>query len=97
MGRVREGKGKEEGSDTFKALKTKGFTKSLSSSFLSLFDSLSGEKKEELAGFYIWGEWGKEKEKKRIADCEIYTILDALEVLYGDDSTSLRGFLYIGI
>ena len=45
----------------------------------------------------MWGEGGKEREKKRIADCEIYTILDVLEALYGDDSTSLRGFLYIGI
>ena len=36
-------------------------------------------KKEELAGLYIYG---KEKEKKRIADCGIYTILDALEALY---------------
>ena len=30
----------------------------------------------------MWGVWGKEKEKKRVADCEIYTILDALEALY---------------
>ena len=42
--------------------------------------------------FICGEEWGKEKEKKRIADCEIYTILDALEALYGDDSTFLRGF-----
>ena len=45
----------------------------------------------------MWGEGGKEREKKRVADYEIYTILDALEALYGDDSTSLWGFLYIGI
>lgn len=50
------GEGEEEGSDTFKALKTKGFTISVSSSFLSTSDSLSGEKKEELAELFIYGE-----------------------------------------
>ena len=55
MGSVGEGEGKEEGSDTFKALKTKGFTISVSSSFLSLFDSLSGEKKGIGRAFYMWG------------------------------------------
>ena len=39
--------------------------------------------------FYIWGEWGKEKEKKRIDNREIYTILDALEALY----KRYRGFI----
>ena len=79
-------------------MKTGCFTVSVSSSFLSLFDSLSGEKGGGIGrAFYIWGGIGKERERKRIADCEIYTILDALEALYGDDSTSLRGFLYIGI
>jgi len=42
------GEGEEEGSDTFKALKTASFTISVSSSFLFPFDSLSGEKNEEL-------------------------------------------------
>ena len=97
MGRDWEGEGKEEGSDTFKAFKTKGFTISLSSSFLYSSGVFSGEKKGNGQNFFIWGGWGKEKEKKRVDDCEIYTILDALEALYGDDSTSLRGFLYIGI
>ena len=32
---------------------------------------------------FIYGEeWGKERERKRAADREIYTILDALEALY---------------
>ena len=92
-----EVEGEEEGSDTFKALKTKGFTISVSSSFLYSSGVFSGEKRGIGRSFYIWGGWGKEKEKKRVADCEIYTILDALEALYGDDSTSLRGFPYIGI
>ncbi|MBD5551482.1 MAG: hypothetical protein HDQ96_09940 [Lachnospiraceae bacterium] len=39
------GEGAEEESCNLKALKTKGFTISVSSSFLSLFDSLSGEKR----------------------------------------------------
>ena len=30
----------------------------------------------------MWGEGGKEKERKRIDNREIYTILDALEALY---------------
>ena len=50
------GEGEEEGSDTFKALKTKGFTISVASSFLSPFDCFSGEKTEESAGLFIYGE-----------------------------------------
>ena len=46
--------GEEEGSDTFKGLKTGCFTMSVSSSFLSAFDSLSG-KKGNWHGFFIWG------------------------------------------
>ena len=76
------GEGKEEGSDTFKALKTGCFTISVSSSFLYSSDSFSGEKRGTGRAFYIWGGIGKEKEKKRVDDCEIYTILDALEALY---------------
>ena len=76
------GEGEEEGSDTFKALKTGCFTVSVSSSFLYSSDSFSGEKRGIGRAFYIWGGWGKEREGKRIADCEIYTIFDALEALY---------------
>ena len=47
--------GEEEGSDTLKALKTKGFTISVASSFLSPFDSLSGEKRGIGRFLYIWG------------------------------------------
>ena len=86
------GEGKEEGSDTFKALKTGCFTVYVSSSFLYSSDSFSGEKKGELAGLFICGEReGRRGKRKRVADREIYTILDAVEALYGDDSTSLRG------
>ena len=50
------GEGKEEGSDTFKALKTGCFTVSVSSSFLYFSDFFSGEKKGALAGLFICGE-----------------------------------------
>ena len=50
-----EVEGEEEGSDTFKALKTKGFTISVSSSFLSLFDSFSGEKRGNWQCFLYMG------------------------------------------
>lgn len=57
--------GEEEGSDTFKALKTKGFTISVSSSFLSPFDSFSGEKKRHWQSFLymgkVWEGEGKEE------------------------------------
>lgn len=75
------GEGEEEESCNLKALKTGCFTISVSSSFLYSSGVFSGEKKGNWQISYIWGEWGKEKEKKRIADCEIYTILDALEAL----------------
>ena len=58
------GEGAEEESCNLKALKTKGFTISVSSSFLSLFDSLSGEKRE-LAGLFIYGEGGGRRRKGR--------------------------------
>ena len=61
-----EMEGEEEGSDTFKALKTGCFTISVSSSFLSPFGVFSGEKRGIGRAFYIWGVWGKEKEKKRV-------------------------------
>ena len=83
------GEGEEEGSDTFKALKTKGFTISVSSSFLFPSDSFSGEKKGIGRDFYMWGEWGKEKEKKRV-----YTALKMLYWLYiSDIGAYLRGNL----
>lgn len=46
---------KEEESCNLKALKTKGFTISVSSSFLSPFDSLSGEKKGNWLGCLYMG------------------------------------------
>ena len=59
------GEGEEEGSDTFKALKTGCFTISVSSSFLSPFDSLSGEKKRNGQSFlYMGRDWeGEGKEE----------------------------------
>ena len=62
------GEGEEEGSDTFKALKTKGFTISVSSSFLSPFDSFSGEKKENRQSFLYMGR-GWEGEGKEEGVC----------------------------
>ena len=94
---MREGEGREEGSDTFKALKTGCFTISVSSSFLSPFGAFSGEKREIGRAVYIWGEGGKERERKRIADCEIYTILDALEALYKRYSGMIKESLYKGL
>ena len=58
------GEGKEEGSDTFKALKTKGFTISLSSSFLYSSDSFSGEKKRTWQGFLYVGSVGEGEGKE---------------------------------
>lgn len=59
------GEGEEEGSDTFKALKTGCFTISVSSSFLSPFGSLSGEKKGNWQRFiYMGRDWeGEGKEE----------------------------------
>ena len=72
------GEGEEEAGCNLKALKTGCFTMSVSSSFLSTFDSFSGEKRG-IGRDFIYGEGGgKEKEKKRVA----YTILEALEALY---------------
>ncbi len=76
------GEGEEEGSDTFKALKTESFTISVSSSFLSLFDSLSGGKKRNWQSFSYMVRVREGEGKEEGADCEIYTILDALEALY---------------
>ena len=59
------GEGEEEGSDTFKALKTKGFTISLSSSFLFLSDSLSGEKKGNWQSFLYMGRSEGRRRKRR--------------------------------
>lgn len=59
------GEGEEEGSDTFKALKTESFTISVSSSFLFPFGSLSGEKQGELAEFFIYGEGEGRRRKRR--------------------------------
>lgn len=42
------------------------------------------------------GGWGREKEKKRAADCGIYTILDALEALYRRYRGLIKGIPYIG-
>ena len=50
-----EVEGEEEGSDTFKALKTVSFTISVSSSFLSTFDSFLVKKRGIGRAFYIWG------------------------------------------
>ena len=81
------GEGEEEESCNLKALKTASFTISVSSSFLYPFDSFSGEKRGNGRDFYMWGEWGKEKEKKRV-----YTALDdALLALYRE---LLRESLY---
>ena len=49
------GEGEEEGSDTFKALKTASLTIAVSSSFLSLFDSFSGEKRGNWQCFLYMG------------------------------------------
>ena len=51
-----EVEGEEDENCNLKALKKGGFTTSVSSSFLSLFDSFSGEKKGELAVLFIYGE-----------------------------------------
>ena len=87
------GEGEEEGSDTFKALKTKGFTISVSSSFLSPFDSFSGEKRGIGRAFYIWGGVGKEKEKKRVNTA----LEDALLVLYKRYRGIIKESLYKGL
>ena len=58
------GEGKEEGSDTFKALKTGCFTVSVSSSFLYSSDSFSGGKKGNWQGF-LYGEGGGRRGKRR--------------------------------
>ena len=49
------GEGKEEGSDTFKALKIGCFTISFSSSFLYSSDGFSGEKKGHWQCFLYMG------------------------------------------
>ena len=59
--------GEEEGSDTLKALKTKGFTISVSSSFLYSSDSFSGEKRGTGSAFYMWGGVGEGEGKEE--DC----------------------------
>ena len=59
------GEGEEEDSCNLKALKTKGFTISVSSSFLSPFDSFSGERKGKLADLFIYGESGGRRRKRR--------------------------------
>ena len=59
------GEGEEEESCNLKALKTGCFTVSVSSSFLSPFDSLSGEKKRNWQSFlYMGRDWeGEGKEE----------------------------------
>lgn len=59
------GEGEEEESCNLKALKTGCFTISVSSSFLSSFDSFSGEKKGELAEIFICGESEGRRRKRR--------------------------------
>ncbi len=63
------GEGEEEGSDTFKALKIGCFTISVSSSFLSPFGCLSGEKKGELAGLLYMGRVREGKGKEEGVCC----------------------------
>lgn len=58
------GEGKEEGSDTFKSLKTASFTISASSSFLYSSGVFSGEKKGELAEIF-YGEGEGRRRKRR--------------------------------
>ena len=61
------GEGKEEGSDTFKALKTGCFTVSVSSSFLPPSDSLSGEKRG-IGSFLYMGRVGEGEGKEEGSD-----------------------------
>lgn len=56
--------GEEEERCNLKALNIGCFTISVSSSFLSLFDSFSG-KKRELAEIFIYGESGGRRRKGR--------------------------------
>ena len=58
------GEGEEEGSDTFKALKTASFTIAVSSSFLYSSGIFSGEKRE-LAVLFIYGEGEGRRRKRR--------------------------------
>ena len=60
-----EVEGEEEESCNLKALKTGCFTISVSSSFLSSSDSLSGEKKGELAELFIYVESEGRRRKRR--------------------------------
>ena len=74
MGKKKKGRGEFN----LKALKIGCFTMYVSSSFLYSSGVFSGEKRGIGRTFYMWGEWGKEKEGKRV-----YTALeDALLALY---------------
>ena len=59
-----EVEGEEEENCNLKALKTGGFTTSVSSSFLSLFDSFSGEK-GGIDELFIYGEGLGRRRKRR--------------------------------
>ena len=59
-----EVEGEEEENCNLKVLKTGGFTMSVSSSFLSLFDSFSGEKKGNWQSFLYMGRVGEGEGKE---------------------------------
>ena len=91
------GEGEEEESLTLKPCKQGVLPYPYPLPFFPLSVFFLVKKRGNWLGFYIWGGIGKEKEKKRIDDCEIYTILDALEALYRRYRGIIKESLYKGL